>query len=384
MRTVYLDNNATTAVAPEVFEAMRPFYTEFYGNPSSIHSLGAKPAAAIHDARKTIAAFLGCTEGELTFTSCGTEADNLAIRGICEGAKDPMHIVTTTVEHSAVINVFKRMSALGHELTLLDVDEDGQIDLNDLRASLRENTKLVSIMYANNETGVLFPIDDIAKIVKERKIALHVDAVQAIGKLPLDLSRTPIDMIAMSAHKFHGPKGVGAMYMRRGTRCSPVLLGGGQEKGRRPGTENVAGITAMAKACELAANHIEHYQTVTRRLRDHFEEEITSKVADCRVNGGRSDRLPNTSSICFSGVDGNALVVLLDEVGICASAGSACKSGAGAPSHVLSAMGLSPEEASGSVRFSLSSWTTEEEIAYAIDHIPTIVSRIRESSQQTN
>jgi cysteine desulfurase len=382
LRTVYLDNNATTAVAPEVFEAMRPFYTEYYGNPSSVHHLGTQPAAAVREARKKIAAFLRCDEGELIFTSCGTEADNLAIRGVLEGEKKRMHIITSSVEHSAVLNVFKRMETLGHEVTYLGVDKQGQIDVDELRNAVRDDTSFMSLMFANNETGVLFPIDEIAAITKQHNIPFHVDAVQAIGKVPFDLATLPIDMMAMSAHKFHGPKGVGALFVRKKTRCSPVLLGGGQEHGRRPGTENVAGIVAMSVACDLASRHLPAYQTTVRQLRDKFEATLLDNTPDIYINGSESPRLPNTSSVCFRGVEGHAMIVLLDELGICASAGSACKSGAGAPSAVLAAMGLSQEDAAGTVRFSLSNLTTEDDIAYATEKIPQVVEKMRSASRQ--
>jgi len=380
MRKVYLDNNATTAVLPEVFEAMRPYFTEQYGNPSSVHHQGSGPATAMREARTTVARFLGCGEGELVFTSCGTESDNLAIRGVLEGERTKMHIVTTVVEHPAVLNPFRRMKAMGHELSILGVDAQGMLDLDELRSTLRDDTALASIMYANNETGVVFPMDEIAAICRERGVPLHVDAVQAIGKLPIDLATLPIDMLALSAHKFHGPKGVGAMVVRQPTRFHPILLGGSQERGRRPGTENVAGIAAMAKACELAAEHMDDYSTRVVGLRDLMEAGLLERVPDTDVNGGASPRLPNTSNLLFRGVDAVALTVLLDEVGICASAGAACKSGAGVASPVLTAMGRSPEEATSSVRLSLSTLTTTEDIDYVLEQLPPVVERMRSGS----
>ena len=382
MNTVYLDNNATTSVAPEVFEAMRPFYLEHFGNPSSPHRLGDRPASAIRDARARVAAFLGCTEAEVVFTSCGTESDNLAIRGITEAVKDRRHVVTTAVEHSAVLNPIKRLGATGYDVTFLGVDRAGRLNLDELRAALRDDTALVSAMFANNETGVIFPIDRIAEIVHSRGIPLHVDAVQAVGKVPIDLRVLGADMIAISAHKFHGPKGVGALVLRKGTKWAPVFLGGNQERSRRPGTENVAGIVAMGTACEHAHARVAHYQTEVRRLRDLLEREILSRVTDSFVNSIDCERLPNTSSMGFRGIDGNAMLVLLDETGICVSAGSACKSGAGLPSHVLAAMGLAPEEAASCLRFSLSDLTTDVEIAYAIEKIPPIVERMRRGARQ--
>ena len=382
MNTVYLDNNATTAVAPEVFEAMRPFYLEHFGNPSSPHHLGDRPASAIRDARARVAAFLGCTEAEVVFTSCGTESDNLAIRGITEAVKDRRHVVTTAVEHSAVLNPIKRLAATGYDVTFLGVDRAGRLDLDELRSVLRDDTALVSVMSANNETGVIFPIDRIAEIAHSRGVPLHVDAVQTVGKVPIDLRVLGADMIAISAHKFHGPKGVGALVLRKGTKWAPVFLGGNQERSRRPGTENVAGIAAMGVACEHAHARVARYQTEVRRLRDLLEREILSRVTDSFVNGIDCERLPNTSSMGFRGVDGSAMLVLLDEAGICVSAGSACKSGAGLPSHVLAAMGLSPEEAASCLRFSLSDLTTDAEIGYAIETIPPIVERMRRGARQ--
>lgn len=376
MRTVYLDYNATTPVVPAVFDAMRPFFSEFYGNPSSPHHMGDKPASAVRDARARVAAFLGCADAEIVFTSCGTESNNLAIRGVLESAKG-RHVVTTAVEHSAVMNPVKRLTSQGYETTVLAVDRGGRVSLDELRDSLRDDTALVSVMFANNETGVIFPIDRIAEIVHARGIPLHVDCVQGVGKLPIDLRTLGADLVSISAHKFHGPKGVGALVVRKGTKWAPVFLGGGQERNRRPGTENVAGIVAMAAACDFAESHLARYQTDVRRLRDLFESELLERVPDSFVNGIASERLPNTSSIGFVGVDGNALLVLLDEVGICVSAGSACKSGAGLPSHVLAAMGLAPEEAAASLRFSLSALTTDEEIQYCIEQIPAIVARMR-------
>ncbi len=376
MRTIYLDNNATTPVAPAVFEAMRPYFTEHYGNPSSPHHMGDKPASAVRDARMRVASFLGCTDAEVVFTSCGTESNNIAIRGVLDSAKG-RHVVTTAVEHSAVMNPVKRLGSMGYETTVLAVDRGGRANLDDLRDSLRDDTALVSVMFANNETGVIFPIDRMAEIVHARGIPLHVDCVQGVGKVPIDLRTLGADLVSFSAHKFHGPKGVGALVVRKGTRWAPVFLGGGQERNRRPGTENVPGIVGMAAACDHAESHLAHCQSETRRLRDLMESELLERVPDAFVNGVASERLPNTSNIGFNGVDGHALLVLLDEVGICVSAGSACKSGAGLPSHVLAAMGLSPEEASASLRFSLSALTTEDEIGYCIEQIPAIVVRMR-------
>jgi cysteine desulfurase len=376
MPTVYLDYNATTPVVPAVFDAMRPYFVELYGNPSSPHHMGDKPASAVRDARTRVAQFLGCTDAEVVFTSCGSESNNLALRGVLDAAKG-RHVITTAVEHSAVMNPAKRLASTGYDVTLLSVDRGGRLNLDELRDSLRDDTALVSVMFANNETGVIFPIDRIAEIAHARGVPLHVDCVQGVGKVPIDLKSMGADLVSFSAHKFHGPKGVGALVVRRGTKWAPVFLGGGQERNRRPGTENVAGIVGMATACDFAESHLAKYQTDVRRLRDLLESELLARIPDSFVNGIASERLPNTSSLGFLGVDGNALLVLLDEVGICVSAGSACKSGAGLPSHVLAAMGLAPEEAASCLRFSLSALTTDEEIAYGIEHIPAIVARMR-------
>jgi cysteine desulfurase len=377
VKTIYLDNNATTAVAPEVFDAMRPYFVDHYGNASSVHRVSTKAAAGLREARRTMARVLGCDEGEIIFTSCGTESDNMAIRGVLEESGGKRHIVTTAVEHPAVLGVVEELRAHGADATILGVDGNGMLDLDQLRDSLRDDTALVTVMLANNETGVLFPMEEIAAIVKERGIALHTDAVQAAGKVPIDLSALDVDFLALSAHKFHGPKGVGAMFARRGTPCHSFLLGGGQERGRRAGTENVGGIVAMAMALERAADHLDHYHSETRRLRDRLEQGLLAAVPDAFVNGATSPRLPNTSSICFPGVDAHAMLISLDEVGICASAGSACKSGSGAASPVLAAMGVAPEDSRGMLRFSLAHDTTEADIDYTLEHVPAIVTRMR-------
>lgn len=377
MRIVYLDNNATTPVLPAVFEAMRPFLTEHFGNPSSPHRLGDRPASAVRDARVKVAALLGCTDNEIVFTGCGTESNNIAIRGVLEMNRERRHLVTTAVEHSAVLNPIKRCSSLDYDVTVLPVDRAGRLDLDALRDSLRDDTALVSVMFANNETGVIFPVDRIAEIVHARGIPLHVDAVQGAGKVPIDVKTLGVDLLSISGHKLHAPKGVGALYVRKGTKWAPVFLGGSQERGRRPGTENVPGIVAMGAACEYAESRLAHYHTEVRALRDRFENELLSKVPDSFVNGIASERLPNTSNIGFVGIDGNAMLVLLDEVGICVSAGSACKSGAGLPSHVLAAMGLSPEEAAACLRFSFSCLSTAEDVDACLEHVPAIVERMR-------
>jgi cysteine desulfurase len=377
MRTVYLDNNATTPVAPAVFESMRPFYTEHFGNPSSGHHLGDRPASAVRSARARLAAFLGCADSEIIFTSCGTESDNLAICGVVEASREKRHVITSVVEHSAVLNPIKRLESAGYRVTYLNVDRTGRLDMGTLRDALSDDTALVSVMLANNETGVMHPIQRIAEIAHSRGVPVHVDAVQGVGKVPFRIDAMGADLVSLSAHKFHGPKGVGALVVRKGTRWTPMFLGGNQERGRRPGTENVAGIVAMAAACEYAQEHLSRYQTDVRRLRDRFESELQKSIPDLFVNGQACERIPNTSNVGFPGLDAHALLVRLDEVGICASAGSACHSGAAVPSHVLAAMGLSADEAACCIRFSLSAMTTDEDIAYCTDQIPRIVHELR-------
>jgi cysteine desulfurase len=336
----------------------------------------------VRAARKAVADLLGCRDDEVIFTSCGTEADNLAILGVLAAVPGKKHIVTTSVEHSAVSNVFQRLEATGFDATYLAVDRDGRLDTDELEGSLRDDTALVSVMYANNETGVLFPIEEIAAVVERRGIPLHVDAVTAVGKVPIDLSRLPVDLLAISGHKFHAPKGVGVLFCRNGTAFEPPMSGAGQERGRRPGTENVPGIVGMGKACELAALKLDYYDREVRRLRDRFETGLLETTPDVVINGVGSRRVPNTSNVMFRGIDAHAMLTLLDEVGICASAGSACKSRAGQVSAVMLAMGLDPQDAAAAIRFSLSAWTTEDEIDYAVTEIPQIVDRMRRSSDR--
>lgn len=377
MQSIYLDNNATTKMAPEVLEAMLPYLSENYGNPSSMHRMGAKAGAAIKDARERISAFLHCRESELIFTGTGTESNNLAIRGVLESSPGKTHIVASKVEHSSVLNVYTRMERLGYRVTLLDVDLDGIIDLDQLEESLTEDTALVSIMFANNETGVLSPMQTVVELVKARGIPLLADAVQAVGKAPIDLSALEIDLLSFSGHKFHGPKGIGGLFIRRGTRIRPMMLGGSQEKGIRAGTENIAFIAGTAKACELAEQHFEHMQTETKRLRDKFESHALAVIPGSRRNGHPDERLPNTSNVSFGGIEGESILLLLDEMGICASTGSACASGAIEPSHVLKAMGRTEDEARRAVRFSLSRYTTEDEIDFTLRELPPIIERLR-------
>jgi cysteine desulfurase len=382
MRQVYLDNNATTRVAPEVVEAMRPFWEELYANPSSMHSFGGRLKSNLDRAREQVAALLGARPGEVVFTSGGSESDNLAIRGAVEAlAGRKRHIVTTRVEHPAVRGVCHYLQKNGYHLTELPVDSTGALDLDQLAQSITTDTALVSIMWANNETGVIFPIERIAEIVKARGAVFHTDAVQAAGKLPIDLSRVPVDLLSISGHKLHGPKGVGALYVRKGTKLVPLIIGGHQERGKRAGTENVPGIVGLGTACELARTSMAEENRRVRRLRDKLEEGILARCKEVRLNG--THRLPNTLNVSFEYIEGEAILLLLDEVGISASSGSACASGSLEPSHVMRAMGVPFTAAHGSIRFSLSRYNTEEEIDYVLDHLPRIIDRLREISPFT-
>lgn len=380
MKVVYADNNATTRVAPEVFEAMKPYLTEFYGNPSSIHTFGGQVGLAVEEARSKVADLLGANPTEIIFTSCGTESDNAAIRGVLEAYPEKDHIVTSRVEHPAVMNVCKYLERNGYKVTWLSVDHEGRLDLAELENSLRPNTALVSVMYANNETGVMFPIEEIARMTKDRGILFHCDAVQAVGKVPIDLKRLPVDLLALSGHKLHAPKGVGALFVRRGTKFRPLIIGGHQERNRRGGTENVASIIGLGVACELAAKHLEEERTTVRALRDRMESELLKRVSGANLTGCVEPRLPNTSNIGFEYVEGEAILLLLSEAGICASSGSACTSGSLEPSHVLRAMGIPFTRAHGSVRLSLSRYTTDEEVDYIIETLPKVIGRLRHIS----
>jgi cysteine desulfurase len=374
---IYFDNNATTRLAPEALEAMQPYLTELYGNPSSIHGFGSQVSRKIQEAREQVAALLSAADPiEIVFTSCGTEGDNAAIRGILESQPQKRHIVTTQVEHPAVLSLCQHLEKKGYRVTWLRVDADGMLDLEELKASLSDDTALVSIMYANNETGVIFPIDAIGEIVKARGIPFHVDAVQVAGKIPLNLRQSPVDLLTISAHKFHGPKGVGALYVRRGITFRPFMIGGHQERGRRGGTENVAGIVGMGKAAELALGNMPEDEPRVRGLRDRLEQSLLESCPESRVNGHREKRLPNTLNMSFKFLEGEAILVLLDQNGICASTGSACTAGSSEPSHVLRAMGVPPDWIQGAVRFSLSRYTTEAEVVFVNQKLPPIVQRL--------
>jgi len=375
---VYLDNNATTRLAPEALEAMLPFLQEQYGNAGSAHVLGRLSEGAVVHAREQLAGLLGCQPAELVFNSGGTEGLNHALRGVFEASKARRHLITTAVEHSAVLAIADWLKGQGVELTLLAVDRDGNLDLGELEAALRPDTALVSIMAANNESGVLFPLAEAGAMVKARGALFHVDGTQAVGKVPLDLSRLPVDLFNLSSHKLHGPKGMGALFLRRGLRLRPFMLGGGQERGRRGGTENVAGIVGLGKAAELAGEHLQDMDRV-RALRDRLEASILAQVPGTRVNGASAARLPNTAFISFQGIEGEALFLKLSDRGVCVSTGSACSTGQREPSHVLRAMGVEAREALGTVRFSLSRYSTEEELARVAGLVPELVAELRAS-----
>ncbi|MRR05607.1 MAG: cysteine desulfurase NifS [Deltaproteobacteria bacterium] len=380
MKEVYVDNNATTKVDEAVFEEMRPYFCELYGNPSSMHFFGGQVQKKLDEARKRTAALLGALPEEIIFTACGTESNNSALRSALEIFPEKRHIVTTRVEHPAVLTPCRNLSKRGYRVTELAVDGDGNLDLDELRAVVDEDTAIVSIMSANNETGVVFPIEEIGAIVKEKGALFHTDAVQAVGKIPMNMANSTVDMLSLSGHKLHAPKGIGALYLRKGVPFRPFMVGGHQERSRRAGTENSAGIIALGKACELAGEFLEEENTKVKALRDRLEAEILRLVPNVRVNGGAAVRLPNTTSVAFEFVEGEAILLLLNEKGICASSGSACTSGSLEPSHVLRAMGVPFTCAHGSIRFSLSRFTTDDEIDTIIREMPPIIRRLRELS----
>ena len=381
MDVIYLDNNATTKVAPEVIESMMPYLSEFYGNPSSMHSFGGDVADKIKGARQHVANLIGASPEEIIFTSCGTESDGTAIRAAVESNPDRKQIVTSRVEHPAIKNLYETLSKQGYHVTFVPVDNDGRLDLEYLYKSLNDDTAIVSLMWANNETGVIFPVEEISREVKDRGIIFHTDAVQAAGKIPIDVSATGVDMLSLSGHKFHAPKGIGVLYVRKGTKFSPYMIGGHQEEGRRGGTENVASIIALGKAAELAKQNLDQNgYAVVGELRDKLEAALLKSVTNSMVNGDTENRLLNTTSIAFEYVEGEAILLLMNEHGICASSGSACTSGSLEPSHVLRAMGVPFTAAHGSIRYSLSRYTTAEEIDFVIEKMPPIIHRLRELS----
>jgi cysteine desulfurase len=380
MKEIYLDNNATTKVDELVFEEMRPYFCELYGNPGSMHFFGGQVQNQVDESRRRVAALLGAQPDEIVFTACGTESDNAAIRSAIEVFPEKRHIITSRVEHPAVLTQCRNLSKRGYRVTELNVDGEGRLDMQELAAALDNDTALVTLMYANNETGVIFPIEEAARLAKEKGALFHTDAVQAVGKIPLNMAESAIDLLSISGHKLHAPKGVGVLYVRRGTPFRPLLVGGHQERGRRAGTENTTSIIAMGKACELAMQHMGEENGRVREQRDRLQRELCALIPNTRINGGAAERLPNTLSIAMEFVEGEGILLLLSEKGICASSGSACTSGSLEPSHVLRAMGVPFTCAHGSIRFSLSRFTTDEEIDTVIRELPPIISRLREMS----
>jgi cysteine desulfurase len=378
MRRVYLDNNATTPVLPEVFAAMRPYFSESFGNASSIHHHGQETRAAVEGARDSVAALLGCRASEIVFTSGGTESDNLAIAGLTSPGD---HVITSSVEHHSVLHAVKNLEKTGCEITCLPVDGRGLVAPDDVRRALRPNTKLISIMMANNETGILQPVEEIGRIAAEADVLFHTDAVQAAAKIPIDVARIGCDALSISGHKIHAAQGVGALYVRKGTRLQPLFHGGRHERSRRAGTENVPGIVGLGKAAELALQGFERGDDQElASLRDRLQQGIVSQIDEAGVNGDGADRTPNTTNIYFDHIDGEPLVIALDLKGLAVSSGAACSSGAIEPSHVLTAMGLRPDRARASVRFSLGKQTTAEDIDFALALVPEIVARLRQLS----
>ncbi|MBT3595989.1 MAG: cysteine desulfurase NifS [Verrucomicrobia bacterium] len=375
----YLDNNGTTQVAPEVLEAMLPFYTQHWGNPSSAHRSCRPVKEALHQARISIASLINAQPEEIVFTGCGTESNNTAMHSaLC---RDPgkKHLITTAVEHSANLKYGQFLQSHGYDVTFLPVEEDGSIDICMLQDLIRPDTAMVSIMWANNETGVLFPIEEVAAICRSKEVAFHTDAIQAAGKVALDVQSAEVDYLSLSAHKIYAPKGIGALYVKKGTPYSSYLFGGGQESGRRAGTENVAGIVGFGRAAQMAFEDTARSQQ-TETLRNRMEKGILSNIPQTSRNGCKSQRLPNTSNIAFDGVEGEALLLRLDRLGVCASSGSACTTGSLKPSHVLLAMGVPARRALSSLRFSLGHYSSEEDVDYLLKHLPEIVSELRGQS----
>jgi len=382
---VYLDNSATTAMAAEVIEAMLPYFADEMGNAQSVHSFGQRAKAAVEKARREVAALINAAPAEIVFLSGGTEADNLALRGIAEAHGDfGRHIITTKIEHPAVLATCEALEAAGYRVTYLPVSRNGIVSIDDVRQAISDDTTLISVMLANNETGTIQPIDGIAGVITEARsrgldhLHFHTDAVQAVGKIPVDVKRLGVDLLSLSGHKFHGPKGIGALYVRKGTRLGKLLYGGHHERDRRAGTENVPGIVGLGRAAELARTHFDERMNRMRELRDHLEREVISRFPGVRVNGDKQERVPNISNMSFEGVDGESLLIALDLKGIAVSTGSACASGSLEPSHVLQALGLTREEVRGSLRFSLGAFNTRDEIDYAVAALVETVARLRE------
>jgi cysteine desulfurase len=380
MREIYLDNNATTKVDEAVFEEMRPYFCELYGNPSSMHFFGGQVQGKVVEARNRVASLLGASPEEIIFTACGTESDNTAIRSALEVFPDRRHVITSRVEHPAVLTQCRNLTQKGYRVSEIGVDSEGRLNMDEYRAAVDDNTAIVSLMWANNETGVVFPIEEAAAIAKAKGALFHTDAVQAVGKIPINMVSSPVDMLSISGHKLHAPKGIGVLYVRRGTPFRPFLVGGHQEKSRRAGTENAAAIIALGKACELAGTHMSYENSQVRGMRDRLQDALLAAIPHSRINGGKADRLPNTLSIAFEFVEGESILMLLSELGVCASSGSACTSGSLEPSHVLRAMGVPFTCAHGSIRFSLSRYTTDAEIDTVIREMPPIIDRLRRMS----
>ena len=386
-KPIYLDNNATTAVAPEVFEAMRPYFCEKYGNPSSIHRFGGSVAADIEAARREVAALLGATyrdkdncASEIIFTSCGTESDNSAIRAALAALPERKKIITTAVEHPAVLHCCEELTRQGYSVELIGVDGQGRLDMAALEKAVDENTAIVSAMWGNNETGTIFPVKEIAAAAHAKGALFHTDAVQAAGKVKIDVVDTDVDFLAISGHKLHAPKGVGALYIRRGIIFTPLICGGHQERNRRAGTENVASIIGLGEACRLARTQLDEEYDYLKNMRDAFERKIAAAIPRIRINGDLANRLPGTSSISFEGIEGESILMLLDVFGICASSGSACTTGSLEPSHVMRAMGIPYSAAHGTIRFSLSRYNRMEELDFTAEKLPAIIARLREIS----
>ncbi len=382
-RVIYMDNNATTKVAPEVVEAMLPFFSDLYGNPSSMHNFGGQVGRMVEAAREQVADLINAQPEEIIFTSCGTESDSTAILSALQANPEKRHIVTTRVEHPAVKNLSENLDSLTghkHKVTQLPVASDGTLDLKLYEESLADDTAIVSVMWANNETGVIFPIAEMARIAHDRGILFHTDAVQAVGKVPIDMAEVPVDFLSLSGHKLHAPKGIGVLYVRKGTPFAPFMIGGHQEHGRRGGTENVAAIIGLGKACELAGRHIKLENSKVKALRDKLEKGLLNKIPNAILNGHPEMRLPNTANISFEYVEGEAILLHMDRLGICASSGSACTSGSLEPSHVLRAMGVPFTAAHGSIRFSLSVYNDEDEVDFIVEKMPEIIAHLREMS----
>lgn len=373
----YFDHNATTAVAPEVVEAMLPFLREYWGNPSSSYTFGRQLAEPLGEARARVAALINADPREIIFTSGGTESNNAAIHSALATQPGKRHIVTTAVEHSATIKFVQLLQKQGYAVTFLPVSPDGALDLDQFEQALRPDTAIASVMWANNETGLLFPVQEIAARCRRRGVLFHTDAVQVAGKLPIDAQALEADFLSLSAHKLHAPKGIGLLYLKRGVKYQPYIVGGGQERGRRGGTENVANIVAFGRAAELARANLAQAETRVRALRDRLEEGLLRQIPETVRNGAREPRLPNTSNLAFAGVEAEGILLLLDQAGICASSGSACTTGSLDPSHVLTAMGCSAARARGSIRFSLGIANTAAEVDYALERLPGIIARLR-------